>query len=139
MGSTPQHVSINMNQFSSTQGASDGLHREPQARNNLGKIVFGLTFQAVLALFISRPTSFPPLFINLFAAALLISLALSLAALFLQTAFPRIALSFGKIGAMLAAVGACIMASLLLKHQNFSWIPWLACGFAFMAFVLSFK
>ncbi|KAG6579137.1 hypothetical protein SDJN03_23585, partial [Cucurbita argyrosperma subsp. sororia] len=151
MGSTPQHVSIDMNQFCPIQGASDGLPpttampRPPpppdssQTRNNLGKIVFGLTFQAVLALFISPPTSCPPLLMHIFAAAMLISFALSLAALFLQIAYPRIALSSGKIGALLAAIGACTITSVLLKHQHFSWIPWLACGFALMAFILSFK
>lgn len=106
---------------------------------NLGKTILGLTFQAILALFISSPTSSPPFLTHLFGGAVLISFAVSFAALFLQNSFPRIAHLFEKIGALFAAIGVCIIASFLLVHQNFAWICWLACAFSFIVFGLSFK
>ncbi|KAA0050246.1 putative Ileal sodium/bile acid cotransporter [Cucumis melo var. makuwa] len=109
-----------------------------KTENNVGKTILGLTFQAVLALFITSPNSSPPLLTHLFAAAVLISFAVSFAGIFLQNGFPRIALLFEKIGALIAAIGVCIVASLLI-HQNFAWISWLASGFSLMAFVLSFR
>lgn len=108
-------------------------------QTNLGNIVLGLTFQAVLALFISSPTSYPPLLTHLFGAAVLISFVVSFAGVFLQNAFPRIALLFGKLSALIAAMGVWIIASFLLTHQIFSWISWLPCAFSLIAFVLSFK
>ncbi|KGN49803.1 hypothetical protein Csa_004681 [Cucumis sativus] len=109
-----------------------------KTENNVGTTILGLTFQAVLALFITSSTSSPPLLTHLFGAAVLISFAVSFPGVFLQDGFPRIALLFEKIGALIAAIGVCILASLLI-HQNFAWISWLACGFSLMAFLLSFR
>lgn len=106
---------------------------------NLGKTILSLTFQAVLALFISTPTSsHHPLLIPLFGASVFISFAVSFAAIFLQSAYPRIARLFEKIGALLAAIGVCITATLLL-HFSFAWMFWLASAFSLMTFILSLR
>ncbi|XP_022146444.1 uncharacterized protein LOC111015658 [Momordica charantia] len=124
MASTPQQTSVDMNALSSfitainernlgissftwgggTSTPSDCLpicirmQRPPPAKSSqsLGKTILGLTFQAVLALFISLPSSPPQLPTLLFGAAVLISFAVSFAGLFLQTAYPRMALLFEK-------------------------------------------
>ncbi|CAK9311433.1 unnamed protein product [Citrullus colocynthis] len=157
MESSSQQISLNMNELHSFITAinerNPGINSLPiciimqrpppanssETQNNLGKTILGLTFQAVLALFISTPSSSPPFLTHLFGAAVLISFAVSFAGLFLQNAFPRTALLFEKIGALIAAIGVCIIASLLLIHQNFAWISCLACGLSLMAFILSFR
>ena len=120
------------------------MQQSPQATadssQKLGKIILSLSFQAVLALFISSPpTSPPPLLIHFFAAAVFISFAVSFAALFLHNSFPRTAHLFEKVGALFSAFGVCFIASFLLVHQNFAWICWVACTFSIIVFALSFK
>lgn len=160
---TPHETSLDMNELSSfitaitkrnpgisscTWGASDCLpiyikmQRPSSSPVNsppqLGKIFLSLTFQAILALFFSLSSSSPPFPTVLFGAVMLIGFAVSFAGVLLQNAFPKIALLLEKLGALFAAIGICIIASLLV-HPNLAWICWLACGFFLLAFIISFK
>ncbi|KAG6579132.1 hypothetical protein SDJN03_23580, partial [Cucurbita argyrosperma subsp. sororia] len=110
-----------------------------KGHSNVGKAIIGLTSQALLAMFISSPSSSPPLLRVLFGATMFISFLLSFAGIFLRNAFPKAARLFEKLGALFAAIGVSIIASFLLMHENYAWISGLACVFSLIVFGLSYN
>ena len=164
MAETPPHeISLDMNKLNSlifavtnrnpgisscTWGgaASDCLPiyikmQRPSPVNSpqFGNTFLSLTFQAIVGLFLSlNPSSSSPLPSRLFAAVMLTSFIFSYDGVILQKPFPKTAQLLQTFGALFAAIGTCIIGSLLL-YPNFTWICWLAAGLILPAFIISFK
>ncbi|KAA0050244.1 putative Ileal sodium/bile acid cotransporter [Cucumis melo var. makuwa] len=102
-----------------------------------GNTFVSSNFQAILGLFLNLPPSPPPLS-ELIGTVMLTAFVFSFCGVLLQKPFPKIAHLLQMFGALLAAIGVCIMGSPLL-HPNLTWIRWLACGLILPAFITSFK
>ena len=111
------------------------LEYHPNGRSNLSEIIFSLTFQAALVVYL--PTSGSQAQASLLRAAVVIAFTASSSVMFARRSYPRIAAIVEKIMLLCFALCFFVMTGVFFTASSIIWniIGGLACALTMLAFL----